>query len=67
MVLIPPYFTTVSNMRAEQTIVDFNASVIIAEKEISGTDALLYYPERWLDATPKQLNMMNEYYPRAYQ
>ena len=59
---MPSCLTTVANPSTAQTIVGINAWVANVNKEVFGPDALSFRPERWLDASPKDLSRMNDYY-----
>ena len=43
----------------EGTNVSVNAAVIHMDKTIYGSDANQFRPERWIDASPDQLKMMD--------
>lgn len=59
---MPSCLTTVAHLSTEQTIVGINAWVANVNQEVFGPDALSFRPERWLDATSKDLSRMNDYY-----
>jgi cytochrome P450 len=41
------------------TIVSVSANVIHMDKEVFGEDADRFRPERWIDASPEQLKLMD--------
>jgi cytochrome P450 len=44
------------------TVVSVNAWVIHQNQEIYGHDAHVFRPERWLEASPEQLKLMDRYF-----